>query len=51
MTRANSMKQGTQSWHSGTTQRDRMGREVRSVQDVGDTCIPVPIHVDVWQKP
>ena len=51
MTRANSMKQGTQSWHSGTTQRDRMGKEVRGVQNVEDTCIPVPIHVDVWQKP
>ena len=23
----------------------------RGVHDGGDSCIPMPIHVDVWQKP
>ena len=23
----------------------------RGVQNGGDSCIPMPIHVDVWQKP
>ena len=38
------MKQGTQNQSSGTTQRDRVGREVRRekrVQDGGDTCTSV----------
>ena len=43
MTSANSMlKQGTQSWCSGTIQRDRVGREVGGVSEwEGETCIPV----------
>ena len=36
------MKQGTQSWCSGVTQRDGVEREVgRGVQDRGDTCTPM----------
>ena len=36
------MKQGTQSWCSGTNQRDRVGREVgRGHSGWGDTCIPM----------
>ena len=35
------MKQGTQSWFPGTTQRDEMGREVGGVFRMGDTCIPM----------
>ena len=36
------MKQGPQSWCSGTTQRDRVGREVReSFRTGGDICIHV----------
>jgi len=49
------MKQGTQIWCSGTTQRARVGREVgggfRMVGDGGINVYPWPIHVDVWQKP
>ena len=37
----NSMKQGTQSWCSGTTQRDGMGREVGGGFGMGDTHTPV----------
>ena len=42
------MKHGTQSWCSGTTQRDGVGR---GVQDWGTHVHPWLIHVDVWQKP
>ena len=30
------MKQGTQSWWSGTTQRDGVGRELEGVKDGGE---------------
>ena len=45
------MKQGTQSWCTGTTLRDGMGRDVEGGFRLGDTCIPWLIHVSVWQKP
>ena len=32
------MKQGTQNWCIGTTQRDGMGREVGEGFRMGDTC-------------
>ena len=35
------MKQGTQSWCSGTTQRDGVGRDVGEVSGLGDTCTPM----------
>ena len=35
------MKQGTQSWYTGTTQRDGMGREVGGGLRMGGTCIPL----------
>ena len=35
------MKQGTQSWRTGTTQRDGMGREVGGGFGTGDTGSPV----------
>ena len=45
------MKQGTQSQYFGTTQRDRVGREVGGgVQDGGTHVYPWSIHVDVWQN-
>jgi len=45
------MKQGTQSQCSGTTQRDRIGREVgEGFRIRGDMYLWL-IHVDVWQKP
>ena len=46
-----SMKQGTQSWCTGTTQRDGMGREVGGCFRVGTHVHPWLIHVNVWQKP
>ena len=46
------MKQGTQSWCTGTTLRDGMRRELRGVvQDGGIHVHPWLIHVNVWQKP
>ena len=47
------MKQGTQSWCSGTTQRGRVGREVGggAFRLRGTHVYLWPIHVDVWQKP
>ena len=42
------MKQGTQSWCSGTTQRDGVGREWGS--GWGDILYTWLIHVDVWLK-
>ena len=51
MTNASCMKWGTQSQCSGTTQRDRVETEVGgAIQDWEDTCLPMRIHVDVWQK-
>ena len=35
------MKQGTQSWCSGATQRDGLGREGGGGLRMGDTCAPV----------
>jgi len=35
------MKQGTQSWCNGTTQRDGMRREVRGGFGMGDTHTPM----------
>ena len=32
------------------TQRDGMGRKVGEGFRMGNTCIPVVIHVDVWQN-
>ena len=40
------MKQGTQSQHTGTTQREGMGREVGGKFRMGDTCTPM---VDLCQ--
>jgi len=46
------MKQGTQSWCSGTTLRDRVGREMGGGLRIGGTPVYLwLIHVDVWQKP
>ena len=46
------MNQGTQSQYSGTTWRDRVGREVEEGFRKGGTHVyPWLIHVDVWQKP
>ena len=44
------MKQGTQSWCTGTTQRDGMGREVGWGSGWGTHVHPWLIHVNVWQK-
>ena len=50
------MKQGTQSQCSGTTQRDRVGREVGGGFKVegehmyGTRVYLWPIQTDVWQK-
>jgi len=35
------MKQGTQSWCTGTTQRDGVGRKVGGGCRIGDMCIPM----------
>ena len=46
------MKQGTQSWHSGITQRDRVGRVVEGGFRIeGIHVYLYQIHVDVWKKP
>ena len=46
------MNQGTQSWCSGITQRDGVGREVEGgVQDGGTHVHQWLIHVNVWQNP
>ena len=37
-------------WCTGTTQRDGMGREEGGGFRMGNTCIPVRIHVDIWQN-
>jgi len=45
------MKQGTQSWCSGTTQRDRVEREVGGGFRIGGQNVHLWLmHVDVWQK-
>ena len=47
------MKQGTQSWCSGTTQRDAVEREVEvgGGSEMGTHVYLRLIHIDVWQKP
>ena len=35
------MKQGSQGWYTGMTQRDGMGREVAGGFRIGNTCTPV----------
>jgi len=37
-------------WCTGMTQRDGTGREEGGGFRMGNTCIPVAIHVDVWQN-
>ena len=53
MTSPSSMhEEGTQSWCSGTTQRDGEGRGVGGEFRMGVTYVHSwLIHVDVWQKP
>ena len=45
------MKQGTQSWCSGTTRRDAVGREMGGAFKMGTHVHLWLIHVNVWQKP
>ena len=45
------MKLGTQSWCTGTAQRDGMGREVGGGSGWGTQVHPWLIHVNVWQNP
>ena len=45
------MKQGTQSWCSGTTQRDGVGKEVGGGSGWGTHVHPWLFHVNVCQKP
>ena len=45
------MKQGNQSWCTGTIQRNGMGREVGGVLGLGAHVHPWLIHINVWQKP
>jgi len=48
---ARCMKQGTQSWCSGTTQSDGVRKEVGGVFRMeGAHVHPWLIHVDIWQK-
>ena len=44
------MRQGTQGWCTGMTQRDAMGREVGGGSGWGTRVHPWLIHVNVWQK-
>ena len=37
-------------WCTGMTQRDVMGRQVGGGFMFGNACIPVWIHVNVWQN-
>ena len=37
-------------WCTGTTQRDGTGREEGGGFRMGNTCIPVADHVDIWQN-
>ena len=41
---------GTQSWYTGTTQRDGMGRKVGGGFWIGDTCIHVADFMSVYGK-
>ena len=45
------MKQGTQSWCYGTTQKDSVRRDMGGVQDGGNTCITMADSCYVWKKP
>ena len=45
------MKQGTQSWGTGTTQRDGIGREVGAGFRMGDTCTPMADSCQCMAKP
>ena len=52
MTSASLMHEaGTQSWCSGTTQRDGVGSEGGGGSGWGTHVHPWLIHVYVWQKP
>ena len=44
------MAQEMQSQCSVTTWREDGERDERGIQEEGDTCLPWPIHVNVWQK-
>ena len=44
------MKQGTQSWCSGTTQMDRMGRKVEGGSGWGDTRAPMAEFMSMYGK-
>ena len=37
-------------WCTGMTQRVGMGREEGGGFRMGNTCIPVAVHFDVWQN-
>ena len=37
-------------WCTGRTQRDDTGREEGGGFRMGNTCIPVADHVDIWQN-
>ena len=45
------MRQDAQSWCTGMTPRDGMGREVRGGSGWGARVHPWQVHVDIWQKP
>ena len=45
------MRQGAQGWCTGMTLGDGMGRKVGGGFWMENTCAPVAIHVNVWQKP
>ena len=46
------MKQGTQSWCAGTTQRDGVERELVGIEDVETHVHSWLIHVNnIWGKP
>ena len=45
------MRQGTQGWSIGMTQRDGMGREMEGGSRQGTHVHPWLIHVNVQQKP
>ena len=44
------MRQGAQGWCTGMTLRDGRGKEVGGGFRMGNTCTPMLIHVNVWQK-
>ena len=45
------MRQGAQSWCTGMTQRDGMGRKVGEDFRMGNTCIPVADPCQCMGKP